>query len=101
VPAGHFADVDAQLLPGQAALELRIGDDCFRAEIGSGRFGISRGSAGRADAILTADATTLRALVFGDRTIADAVDGGDLRIDGGRRMAARFVGCFRRPAAVS
>jgi DNA-binding HxlR family transcriptional regulator len=87
--------------PLRAWLELRIGDDCFRAEIGSGRFGISRGSAGQADAILTADAGTLRALVFGDRTIADAIGRGDLRIDGDRRAAARFIGCFSRPAAVS
>jgi DNA-binding HxlR family transcriptional regulator/putative sterol carrier protein len=85
----------------RARLELRIGDDCFRAEIGSGRFGISRGSAGQADAILTADAGTLRALVFGDQTIAEAVGRGDLRIDGDRRVAARFIGCFPRPAAVS
>jgi DNA-binding HxlR family transcriptional regulator len=85
----------------RARLELRIGDDCLRAEIGSGRFAVSRGSAGRADAILTTGAATLRALVFGDRTIADAVGRGDLRIDGDRRAAARFIGCFPRPAAVS
>jgi DNA-binding HxlR family transcriptional regulator len=85
----------------RARLELRIGDDCFRAEIRSGRFAVSRGSGGRADAILTADAATLRALAFGDRTIADAVGRGDLRIDGDRRVAARFSRCFPRPAAVS
>ena len=85
----------------RARLELRIGDDCLRAEIGSGRFAVSRGSAGRADAILTTGAATLRALVFGDRTIADAVGRGDLRIDGDRGVAAHFIGCFPRPAAVS
>jgi len=84
----------------RARLELRIGDDRFRAEIGSGRFGISRGSAGRADAILTTGAATLRALVFGERTIADVVARGDLRIEGDRRVAARFTRCFPRPAAV-
>ena len=63
----------------RARLELRIGDDCLRAEIGSGRFAVSRGSTGRTDAILTTGAATLRALVFGDRTIADAVGRGDLR----------------------
>jgi DNA-binding HxlR family transcriptional regulator len=56
---------------------------------------------GRADAILTAGAATLRALVFGDRTVADAVGRGDLRIDGDRRVAARFIRCFPRPAAVT
>lgn len=85
----------------RARLELRIGDDRFRAEIGEGRFGISRGGAGRADAILTAGAATLRALAFGGDAIADAVGRGDLRIEGDRQAAARFIGCFPRPTAVS
>ncbi len=85
----------------RARLELRIGDDCFCAEIGSGRFAVSRGNAGQADAILTTGAAALRALVFGDRTIADAVGGGDLRIDGDRRVVARFIRCFPRPTPVS
>ena len=82
-------------------LELHIGDDCFRAEIGSGRFAVSRGSDGRADAILTTGAATLRALVFGEQTIADAAGRGDLRVDGDRGVAGRFIRCFPRPAAVS
>ena len=81
-------------------MKLRIGDDRFCAQIGEGRFGISRGGAGRADAILTAGAATLRALVFGGDVIADAVGRGDLRIDGDRQAAARFIGCFPRPTAV-
>jgi DNA-binding HxlR family transcriptional regulator len=85
----------------RAQLELRIGDDCFCAEIGSGRFAVSRGNAGQADAILTTGAATLRALVFGDGTIADAVGGGDLRIDGDQRVVARFIRCFPRPTPVS
>jgi DNA-binding HxlR family transcriptional regulator len=85
----------------RARLELRIGDDCFCAEIGSGRFAVSRGNAGQADAIVTTGAATLRALVFGDGTIADAVGGGDLRIDGDRRVVARFIRCFPRPTVSS
>jgi DNA-binding HxlR family transcriptional regulator len=85
----------------RARLELRIGDDCFCAEIGSGRFAVSRGNAGQADAIVTTGAATLRALVFGDGTIAAAVGGGDLRIDGDRRVVARFIRCFPRPTVSS
>jgi DNA-binding HxlR family transcriptional regulator len=111
-PAGELS-IDALMLALQttfapraagtlrASLELRIGDDCFRAEIGSGRFAVWRGSGGHADAILTTGAATLRALVFGDRTVADAVGDGDLRIDGDRRVATRFFRCFPRPAPVS
>jgi DNA-binding HxlR family transcriptional regulator len=86
----------------RARYGLRVGDDRFRAEIGDGRFGITRDGAPRGgavdvDAVLETDARTLRALVFGGRPLADAEDSGDLRIEGDRRAAARFVTCFPRP----
>jgi len=49
------------------------------------------------DAVLETDAGTLRALVFGGRPVADAVEDGDLRIAGDRAAAERFVTCFPRP----
>ena len=82
----------------RARLELRIGDDCFRAEIGEGTFRVTRGSTERADATLVTDAATFRAVVFGGRPIAEAVRGGGLRLDGDRRVAAKFARCFPRPA---
>jgi len=114
IPTGSAAElsVDALILalkttfdPGtagtlQARLELRIGDDCFHAEVGSGRFRIARGSAGQADATLTADALTFRALVFGGQAVTGALHSGDLQVDGDRRVAAWFARCFPRPAAV-
>jgi putative sterol carrier protein len=79
-------------------VELRIGDDCFRAEIGQGTFSVTRNGSERADATLVTDAATFRTVVFGGRPMAEAVRGGGLRIDGDRRVAARFARCFPRPA---
>jgi len=93
----------------RARYGLRIGADRFRAEIADGRFGITRGTAtegevgtakvdtAKVDAVLETDAGTLRALVFGGRPVADAVEDGDLRIAGDRAAAERFVTCFPRP----
>ena len=82
----------------QAVVELRIGDDCFRAEIGQGTFSVTRNGSERADATLVTDAATFRAVVFGGRPMAEAVRSGGLRLDGDRRVAARFARCFPRPA---
>jgi hypothetical protein len=43
----------------------------------------------------------VRALVFGGQSIADAVGRGNLRIDGDRRVAARFIRCFPQPTAIT
>lgn len=80
-----------------ARFELRLGDDRFHAEIHDGRFDVGRGSAGEADATLDTDVTTLRALVFGTRPLADAERAGDLRLEGDHEAAARLIQCFSRP----
>jgi DNA-binding HxlR family transcriptional regulator len=81
----------------RARFELRLGDDRFSAEVGDGRFQVARGGADQADATLETTVATLRALVFGGRSIADAFRSGELHLEGDRRAAVRFVGCFPRP----
>jgi DNA-binding HxlR family transcriptional regulator len=83
----------------QARYELRLGDDRFLAEVEHGRFHVARGGADQVDVSLATDAATLRALVFGGRKLADALRSGDLDLDGDRRAAAHFVGCFPRPTS--
>ncbi len=45
-----------------------------------------------ADATVTTDAGTLRAVVFGQRSVEDAVGSGDLRLDGKTEAARRLWG---------
>jgi DNA-binding HxlR family transcriptional regulator len=90
---------DPEIADGtQARIELRLGDDCFHAEIEQGQFRITRGAAGQPDATLRTNASTLRAVVFGGRPVADAEHYGDLQIDGNRQAATNFTRCFPRPA---
>jgi DNA-binding HxlR family transcriptional regulator len=56
----------------RARVELRLGDDCFQAEIASGEFTVTRGVTGPVDATLVTDAGTLRAVVFGGLALAEA-----------------------------
>ncbi|WP_433259136.1 alkyl sulfatase C-terminal domain-containing protein [Streptosporangium sp. CA-135522] len=45
----------------------------------------------RADATLTTDAGTLRAVYAGRRSLQEAVRSGDLRLDGDERAAERMI----------
>lgn len=82
----------------RATYELRLGDERFRVRIAGGRLALDRGEATDADAVLAADAATLRRLVFGDRRLAEALRSGELRLEGDRQTAARFLRLFPRPA---
>lgn len=81
-----------------ARLELRLGEQRFRAEVAEGRFEIERGEARTPDAIIDTDAGTLIALVHGRRELADAVRAGDIDLEGDEQAAARFLGLFPLPA---
>ncbi|MBB4939546.1 DNA-binding HxlR family transcriptional regulator [Streptosporangium album] len=84
----------------RARYELRLGADRFDARVADGRLDLVRGAADRPDAAIEADAATLRSVVFGGRHLDDALGSGDLRIEGDRRAATRFVGLFPRPMPV-
>ena len=80
-----------------ASYELRFGEDRFRAVVDDGRFEISRGSAEGADAIVEADSNTLAGLLYAGRPLAEALESGDLKVDGNRAAFERFLGLFPLP----
>ncbi|MCW2718953.1 helix-turn-helix domain-containing protein [Pseudonocardia sp.] len=75
----------------RATYQLDLGDDRFHAEIADGRFHIARGDADRPDATLASDGGALRGVVFGGRPLDE------VRVQGDRRAAERFVRSFPRP----
>lgn len=81
--------------------EIRLGDDRFHAVVVDGRLWLERGEADEPDAVLVTNVTTLRSVVFGDRTLREAADDGTLRVEGAEEAAARFAASFRRPARLS
>jgi len=87
-------DVAADLT---ASIELRIGEDRFHAEIAKGRMELTRGAAEHPDAIIDADANVLAAVVYGGRKFAEAVRAGELKVEGHKSIARRFLSLFPLP----
>ncbi|MFB9235414.1 winged helix-turn-helix transcriptional regulator [Plantactinospora siamensis] len=77
-------------------VQLRLGPDRFLAEIRDAALHLDRAE-GRADATVSAEPSTLRAIVFGGRSSAAAEGAGDLAIEGDRELVARFLRLFGRP----
>jgi DNA-binding HxlR family transcriptional regulator/putative sterol carrier protein len=82
----------------RARVELRIGDQTFRAEVSEGALELERGEAGDPDATITTDPDTLLDLIHRRRSLADAVASGDAEVGGAKRLAQRFLGLFPLPA---
>lgn len=94
--------LEATFLPEQAAegrvtYELRLGEERFAAALDRGALSITRGAPRSADATITADAATLRAVAFGDRRLAEATAEGSIELAGDTAAARRFFRCFARP----
>ena len=80
-----------------ASYELRLGKDRFRARVAAGRIEFARGSAEEPDATIETDPETLSAVLWQGRRLAEAERAGDVRIEGSRRAATRFLGLFALP----
>lgn len=80
-----------------ASFELRIGEESFAVTTGNGSITVAAAGAAAPAAVVWADVATLRAVIFGDRTLADALRSGALRIDGDADAAAKVLSSFRRP----
>ena len=78
----------------QAAYELRLGEDVFRAAVADGRFELARGSAERPAAIVETDAATLRSVIFGGKPLAEALAANTLEVHGDLESVTRFVALF-------
>ncbi|HEY8134367.1 MAG TPA: winged helix-turn-helix transcriptional regulator [Thermoanaerobaculia bacterium] len=84
-----------------ATIELRIGEDRFRARISHGQMDLVRGGAEEPDAVIEGDSETLAAVVYGGRKLSDALHTGDLKVEGDKSIARRFVTFFPLPERAS
>jgi DNA-binding HxlR family transcriptional regulator len=87
--------------PAAAGLErsyqLQLGEHAFSVRVADRKLEISRGEARTPAARIETDPGTLTALLWQGRAIGDAVDAGELRIEGSKREAARFLKLFATP----
>ena len=80
-----------------ANLELRLGEHRFRGTVAEGGLEVVPGEARAPDAIVTTDPGTLLALCHRRRELAEALESGDVEIQGDRSAVERFVGLFTLP----
>ena len=80
-----------------ATVELRLGEQVFRARVADGRFEVERGEAQSPDLIITTDERTLIDIAHGRREFDEAHRTGDLEVEGDEQVAARFLSLFPLP----
>jgi DNA-binding HxlR family transcriptional regulator len=84
-----------------ARYEIRLGEQAFTIRIADGAIDVARGPADDADAVVESDATTLSALIWQGRDLADALAAGDVTVEGDERAVTRFLTLFPRPVPVA
>jgi DNA-binding HxlR family transcriptional regulator len=101
LPENARAGLDSPLIALQAVAdpavvndryELRIGAEVFTADGTSGTVRLRRGTADRPKATLTTDADTFHAVAVGSRPIAEAIEAGDLLLNGDPRAVTGLTG---------
>ena len=82
----------------EASYALLLGADGFRVRMAGGRLELARGEAVGPDALIEARPGTLAALLWHGLPADHAERTGELRIEGSRRAATRFLRLFPLPA---
>ena len=80
-----------------ASLDLRLGEQRFRAEVSDGRLVVEPGEARAPDAIVRTEAGTLLGLAHRRIDLDESMSAGDIEIEGDRELVARFLGFFPLP----
>ncbi len=83
------------------ALELRLGDQRFRARVSNGELELDRGFAERADAVIETDPETLAELLWQGRELCEALRSGQVRIEGDMQVLERYLDLFPLPEAAA
>jgi DNA-binding HxlR family transcriptional regulator len=86
----------------RATYQLRLGEERFHAKVGGGRFEIEAGDVEDPDATIhAADHMSLVDVVFNGRSLGDALEAGEIAIEGDKKAAERYVNLFPLPDEAS
>jgi DNA-binding HxlR family transcriptional regulator len=81
----------------RASYELRIGEHRFRIEVSDEEIEVARGGADQPDARIDTDSGAFEAVLWGDRSLADAQRAEEMRIEGDQAAVERLVRLFPMP----
>lgn len=90
-------------LAGDAVLTvaLQVNDEPFVARVADGELTISPGPATDPATTIAGDPRQFAAVIYGGRTLTDALETGDLQVQGDRDAAGRFLSFYSLPAPAS
>jgi DNA-binding HxlR family transcriptional regulator len=74
--------------------ELRLSEQPFRLHVADGRLDVARGGAESPDVTIETEPSTLSAVLWRGRALAEALSSGDMKIEGSRAEAKRLLRLF-------
>jgi DNA-binding HxlR family transcriptional regulator len=80
-----------------ASYELRLSGSRFRVSLSDGALDLSRDGDGELDGAIETDPGTLAAVLAGQLPLDEAIEGGAVAIEGGKRAVAGFLRLFPMP----
>jgi hypothetical protein len=80
-----------------ARIGFRLGAETFVGHIADGRIELARGGVDGADVVFTGAPPVMAAAIYGGQALDALESGGELRIEGDRTLAERFVTWFPLP----
>jgi DNA-binding HxlR family transcriptional regulator len=81
----------------RATYELRLDGETFRVRVAGGEIALERDGAESPDLVIEAGPETLGSVLTGGLSLTEALESGDLRIEGTKREATRFLRLFPMP----
>jgi DNA-binding HxlR family transcriptional regulator len=85
----------------KARYQILLGEQRFHARINARRFEITRAGVEHPEAVIEGDIPSLSAVLWHGRRLSEAVLAGDIRIEGSRPAAERFLRLFPPPTPAS
>lgn len=82
-------------------IELRLGESRYHVTIAAGHMELTAGRTDEPDAVIESDPDALAAVVYGGRKLAEALQAGDMRVEGDKALVKRFITLFPLPERVS
>jgi DNA-binding HxlR family transcriptional regulator len=81
-----------------AGYELRLGSDRFAIEVHDGEIDLRRGALEEPELTLEVEVGVLAELLWRGRSLDASMAAGEIKLEGSKRSAARFLGLFPAPA---
>lgn len=84
-----------------ATLTLRLDEERFLVVVAGGEISVSRGDALAVSAAIAGTPAVLAQVLYGDRKLSEAVNAGELSVEGDKAAVRRFVTLFEFPATAA